>query len=281
MFRRTGPESQHGRVRVGLIAAFAASTLVGGAFLAHQGFALDGVSTPALGTGALTNGVSSVAAPSTSTVTGTAAGTAKTSSSTSTTSSTASCTSTGQAADKAFVSGSTLTAVSPFTNQQLLCVQMRTSTPEDLMLGVTTECSILTQVSTTGSSSSSASGTIDIWVTVDGHVVPVDTTQPANQTTNGQVTFCNRDATQNFTDGDATSSGQDTLTEYLKTKTANAFNWANLDTGNGIHTVQVWATFIPGSSCSDTTPAPSSTTANCTGEIGNRTLEIQPTKFAQ
>ena len=293
MSRRIGSMQPHGRVRVGVIAAVAAATLVGGAMAAHPGFALAG-STP--GGTTSPNSLSSVGAPApgavpglsgvtstglrgaTSTVATT--GTAATSTSSSSTSA-GSCPLAGQAADKAAVVGSTLAQVSPFASQQLLCVKMRTSTPEDLLLSVTTECSILTQVSTTGTASSSASGTIDVWVTVDGQVVPVDPSQPADKTKNGQVTFCNRDATQNFTDGDSSNSGSDTLTEYLKTKEANGFNWAKLDTGNGIHTIAVYATFIPGSSCTDAAPAANSTTTNCTGEIGNRTLTIEPTKFAQ
>ena len=269
MTDRIGTPGQHGRVRIGAIAAFAATSLAAGALLAHQGFAIGGT-TPSINTGALTGPLSSATG---------AAGSSSGSVAGASSSGTSSGTSSGMPADKATVSGSQLAAVSPFSNLQLLSVSLRTSTPEDLLLSVTLECSILTQVSTTGTASSSASGTIDVWVTVDGNAVPVVPTDAHDQQ-HGQVTFCNRDATQNFTDGDANGSNQDTLTEYLKTKTANGFNWANLDTGNGIHTVAVWASFRPGSSCTDAAPAANSTTTNCTGEVGNRTLTIQPTKFA-
>ena len=273
---RNGNSGQNGRAHLGWVAAFGAASIVGSALLAHQGFALG---APSLTGTTVSTGVPSLTSPMTGSSTGSTTSGTRTSTSAGTASGT--CASTGSAADKATLSGSTLTQVSPFANQQILCTQMKTSTPEDLLISVTLECSILTQVSTTGTSTSSASGTIDVWVTVDGNVVPVDTTQPASLTTNGQVTFCNRDATQSFTDGDATQSGSDTLTEYLKTKQADGFDWAKLDTGNGEHTIAVFATFVPGSSCTDATPAPSSTTTNCTGEIGNRTVTIEPTKFAQ
>jgi len=187
-----------------------------------------------------------------------------------TSSTTTSSSSTSLPADKVTTSGSTLQTVPNGSDTTLLSTQVKTSTPEDLLLDVTLECSILTSVTTTGSSSSSASGTINVWVTVDGNRVPVDHTV-ATSPTNSTVTFCRRDATQTFTDGDQGTTSGDTLTEYLNTKDANGFNWANFDTGGSgqIHTVAVHATLTTSTSGN----------ANATGYVGNRTLTVFPTKL--
>lgn len=180
-------------------------------------------------------------------------------------------------ADKVTVAASNLQAV-PGADTTILTAQMRTSTPEDLILQLTLECSILTQVSTTGTATSSASGTILVWVDIDGHRVPVvslpsekNAQKPPTPADNGQVTFCNRDAQQSVTDGDSTG-GSDTITEYLNTKEANGFNWAAYNVGNGIHTLTVHA------SLSAVSSNPPGSTAS--GYVGNRTLVVQPTSLA-
>jgi len=183
---------------------------------------------------------------------------------------TSSASSTNLPADKVTTTGSTLQSVPNASDTTLLSTRVKTSTPEDLLLQVTLECSILTSVTTTGTSTSSASGAVDVWVTVDGKRVPVDHTV-STSTTNSTVTFCRRDATQTFTDGDSSETGSDTLTEYLNTKDANGFNWVNFDTGGAgqIHTVAVHATLTTSTSG----------TANATGYVGNRTLTVFPTKL--
>jgi len=176
----------------------------------------------------------------------------------------------GMPADKATATGSTVQVFAPNTDVTLLKAQLKTSTPEDLLLAVTLECSILTQVSTTGTATSSASGEVDVWVEVDGVNVPVD----RHAADGGRVTFCRRDATQTVTDGDQGSTSGDTITEYLNTKAAHGFNWAayNVNTfaGTNIHTVTVHATLT------------TSNTSNASAQaaVGNRSLVIEPTKLA-
>src|SRR5207248_127733 len=127
----------------------------------------------------------------------------------------------------------------------VLEAHMKTSSTEDLVLQLTMECSIITQVTTTGTDSSTAFGQIRAWITIDGgtspttNVVPVST-QPT--TDDGKVVFCNRAHTQTFTDS---GMPDDTLTTYLRTRDANAFNWVKLNAGGAgtIHDIKVWADF--------------------------------------
>lgn len=182
-------------------------------------------------------------------------------------------------ADKVTVAASNLQVV-PAGDTVILSAQMRTSTTADLILQLTLECSILTQVSTTGTATSSASGSIRSWVTIDNVPVPVvslpsqqNNQKPPTPADNGQVTFCNRDARQTVTDGDSPGVGSsDTITEYLQTKEANGFNWAAFNIGNGIHTLQVHASLAASSSNPPASAA--------SGYVGNRTLVVQPTSLA-
>ena len=241
---------------------------------AHQALASNNPVTSTL-SGASTSGASTIAGAG-SLSAGSSVGSAATSStssilSTSTSTSTSTvpsgCSSTTTyPADKSTTTGSNVARVPSASDTVLLSTCLRTSTPEDLVLQVTLECSILTQVSTTGTSFAEAQGTITVWVTVDGNKVPVDHTQPATDA-NSKVTYCHRDAQQTFTDE---TGGNDMLTEYLDTKDANGFNWANFDTGDGIHLVQVHATLTTSTAGS----------AIASGYVGNRTLVIDPTKVS-
>src|SRR2546421_624197 len=79
----------------------------------------------------------------------------------------------------------------------------------------------------------------------------------------GKVVFCNRTyarTTSGFTE-------QETISDYLNTREANAFNWASLDSGNGIHTIAVKGEFTK-----------TATNGTASAIIGNRTLVVDPTK---
>ncbi|MBI2168644.1 MAG: hypothetical protein HYU28_03960 [Actinobacteria bacterium] len=142
----------------------------------------------------------------------------------------------------------------------LLSTQLRTSAPEDLLLAVTAECSITTNVATTGNDDQSAEGTVTVSVSVDGVQVPV------TGGSDGNVVFCNRmyrRQTVNFDDVDAT------IRTFFDTRSANGFNWIALNVGNGIHTVEVTATL----------EAVATQEAFARAAVGNRTLIVEPTKM--
>ena len=188
-------------------------------------------------------------------------------------------------ADKVNASASKIQALEPNAATVLLTETFKTSSPTDLMMHVTLECSIITQLMNQGgsnvpSSTGEAEGRIRAWLTFDGKVVPIITTstnpQPHDPTSPGDdtdyVTFCNNHQRFKVTDSEDGSDGTDTYETYLKTKTANAFNWVYLNTGNGMHTVELHAQY------DEPTPATSGSTA--TGMVGNRMLIIEPTKMS-
>jgi hypothetical protein len=158
----------------------------------------------------------------------------------------------------------------------VLSEQLKVSSPADLILSLTAECSIITELSTGGESpdSSSAEGQVEMWITIDGKNVPISSTEGDD----GGVVFCNRayGRTVEDTEGDGDVDAED---DYIRTRTANAFNWLALDTGfnyddpangNNILDVVVWADY----------------TASTEGEalanawVGARSLIIEPTNAA-
>lgn len=189
-----------------------------------------------------------------------------------------------QPADKVAASGSTVEEVEP-SGTTLLSTTFRTSSPTDLMMHVTLECSIITEVLNQGGASVAesvghAEGRIRAWLEFDGEIVPInsmsDNPQPANPSSRGEdsdkVTFCNREHRQTLTDTEDGQDGTDTLRTYLRTKAANAFNWVYLNTGNGIHTVELKAEYDE--------PVEATEGSMASGMVGNRTLIIEPTKMS-
>jgi hypothetical protein len=84
---------------------------------------------------------------------------------------------------------------------------------------------------------------------------------------NGEVTFCSRTyrrTTSLFDDEDAT------ITTFLATKTAHAFNWMAFDVGSGVHLIEVKATLTHSTDGDATAMA----------AVGKRTFIIEPTKAA-
>ena len=120
----------------------------------------------------------------------------------------------------------------------LLQERIKVSSPYDLILQLTSECSILTELTTGGTGttdSATASGSIRMYVTLDGRRVPISTadtnpTMPGTQNDDGEATFCNR--TYNRTVADTENDNNvDEEHDYIRTKNANAFNWLALDVG--------------------------------------------------
>ena len=192
-------------------------------------------------------------------------------------------------ANKAGASGSDIDLVDDAT--PILSETMRVSTVEDAIISVTAECSILTALTTNNDSSNAfAFGSVRLWVEVDGNRVPVSTDDTAvdgddeveddgDESDIGEVTFCNRAYERTVTDQEDPEDGIDEESDYIRTRTANAFNWLALDlgagyddpaNGNNIIEVTLWADF-------DT-----STVGEAAADafVGSRTMIVEPTKVS-
>lgn len=176
-----------------------------------------------------------------------------------------------QPADKVVASGSTIEVAGPGEEMTLLTGTVRSSTPSDLLLSVTAECAITTNLETVGDDNSRAEGSVEVWVEIDGERVGVNnvgtSTTTAEAQDDGEVVFCNRAyerTTSMFDDQNAT------IETFLDTRQAHGFNWVALNVGNGIHEIEVKARLTETS------------TNNATAEVavGNRTLVVEPEKLA-
>ena len=158
---------------------------------------------------------------------------------------------------------------------ELLRASVKLSTPEDLMLSVALECSISTELFTVGNSSANASGTLEVWIEIDGQVVPVSTDDTGD--TMGEVTFCNRAYGRSTTFAD---DEEHAIQSHIRTKQSHAFNWLGLDeiwaahADDNIHDIAVMARLKQ----SANGPDGGDTSALVT--VGKRTLIIEPTKVA-
>jgi hypothetical protein len=187
---------------------------------------------------------------------------------------------TGTPANKATAAGDKAAVFSPGTAETILTAKMKTSKPEDLILQVTLECSIFTDVTVGGSNTSPAEahGQVRVWVEVDGKQVPIqdissppqDPSQSGTGNDSDKVVFCDRLHRRSVSDTENDADGTDTSRDFQSTKSANAFNWVRLNTGSGDHTIVVKADLV----------TDSMNTATASAEIGNRTLVIEPTKLA-
>ena len=188
-----------------------------------------------------------------------------------------------QPANKAVAAGSHHVVLPASSAQPILSATFRTSKPEDLLLTVSLECTILQSLTT---DSSNPSGTdkahLSIWIQDEnGKVVPItDTSAPPQDPSasgNGtiaddSVTFCDRAYSRTVTDGENPPDGIDTISDYINTKSSHAFTWVRLNAGSGVHTYTVYADL--------TASAAGSASNTSDAEIGNRTLVIEPTKLA-
>lgn len=170
---------------------------------------------------------------------------------------------THEPANKVSAAGSTTEVGGPNEKVLLLSERVKTSKPTDLILGVTLECAIVTNVTTTGNDEAMAAGALDVWIEIDGKPVPV----ASNDTDAGRVTFCNRSyqrTTSLFDDDDAT------IETFFRTKDAHGFNWQALDVGSATHTIAVYGRLTQ------------ETSGDATAEVvvGDRTLIVEPVKSA-
>lgn len=158
---------------------------------------------------------------------------------------------------------------------EILKEVVKTSKPTDLLMSVTAESSIITDVMTTGDDDQFARGQLEVFITIDGQVVtPPPSPAPPGpgnppQGDTGPVVFANQ-RYQRITmlGGDDTT---DTIRTFLETRHAAGFNWMALNVGSGTHTIRVFAEYTQQNSAA----------GSATGVIGNRSLIVQPVKAAQ
>ncbi|MEY2420415.1 MAG: hypothetical protein QOI95_482 [Acidimicrobiaceae bacterium] len=150
-------------------------------------------------------------------------------------------------ADKMTATASNTKVQGPNTDQILMSAKMKTSTPADLVLQVTAECTILSQITNMGSTTQSYIATVELWIEIDGRPVPVvppasgsgaSSGGPASDD-NGRVVFCNRE----FTRTTVYDSQNESIKDVQNTEQANAFNWVAMNVGNGVHEIVVKAHF--------------------------------------
>lgn len=172
---------------------------------------------------------------------------------------------THEPANKVSAAGSAGVVVDPAETVTLMSEKIKTSKPTDLILSVSLECVITTELTTVGNDSAAAEERVRVWVEIDGKAVPVSSDDPPADA--GKVTFCDRldqRTTSLFDDEDAT------IKTLQRTGQANAFNWMALDVGSAVHTIEVKAMFIKATDGDATALA----------AVGKRTLIVEPTKAA-
>jgi hypothetical protein len=199
-----------------------------------------------------------------------------------------------QPANKAVAAASTVETFSVNDSKEIMRATVKTSKPTDLLMSVSLECSILTDLLITGgpevaSDTASAQGKVRVWLERAGEIVPIVSTSgeangpaPEKGTDKDKVTFCDRTHTRTVTnaeDGDGIDSDRD----YQLTKSANAFNWVLLNAGSGTQDIVVMAEFTTVASAGDVDeegePVPNTASAS-EAKVGNRTFTIEPTKMA-
>jgi hypothetical protein len=154
---------------------------------------------------------------------------------------------------------------------ELLHDTFRSSTPADLLIGVTAECGLWTQTVVSDSESEQADAAVTMWVELDGQVLPVTFDSNGDgvydDPDDGRVAFCNREQELETTNlGDP-----EVIDLFLRTREANGFNWAALDVGNGIHELKVFAQLdveVQGTG-----------SGSALAVVGKRTVQIQPDHF--
>jgi hypothetical protein len=182
----------------------------------------------------------------------------------------------GIPANKTAASGSETEVIGANNSAVVLSETVKINNPTDLIIDVSAECALMTQVTNGADGSTSrAYGQIKMWVTIDGKYVPVS----AEDTDHGQVVFCSRVQEQQWTDSNDPVKGNDDsgdrLRQYLDTRDATAFNWMALNVGetypgtsDNVHLVELHATW--------TTSTAGAAIAQAV--VGNRTMILEPVK---
>lgn len=248
-------------------------------------------------------------------------------------------------ANKAAAAGSDLDEINGV--DPILSETFKVSSQEDMIIQVTSECSILTSLITGDDESvpdgedfsqdfARAFGQVELFVTLDGRRVPVAEDDPAGPNISGddpesvgsasdgqeegEVVFCNRAYQRTVQDDDGgddeggTENSIDTQRDYIRTRTANAFNWLGIDigfdydescpagttdpsceytvsNGNNIIEAVLWAEYeatgvpddptTPEDESSRTCPTTPGTEITCSEAfVGSRTMILEPIKLS-
>lgn len=169
-----------------------------------------------------------------------------------------------QPANKVAVAGSEIEEHAPGEEVVLLETTMRNAASKSLVLQVTLECSILTDLVTEGNDEARAESTLDVWVEIDGEKVAVADHEGAGD---GEVTFCNREYQRETIFAEDEEA---TIDDHIATKQAHGFNWVALEPGQGVKHIEV-----KGNLETDEVG-----TATATLTVGNRTLVVEPVDTA-
>lgn len=183
--------------------------------------------------------------------------------------------STSHPANKTSAGASSIEMLSPdFADNErgteILATTLRTSSTVDLLLEVSLECALWTEViSSTDENNpfgfgplSRAEARITVWVEFDGVPVAMDASDA-----DGRVVFCERVHEQELQDED--DSTNLTSRHYQASRQANSFTWFLLDAGSGVHTVTVKADI----------ESSNTEGSYADGAVGKRTLVVDPTRF--
>jgi hypothetical protein len=192
---------------------------------------------------------------------------------------------------------------------------IKLSTPKNLVVDVTMDCSTVTDttVSTksgnnnggaTSTSSAEAASGVHVWLTLtpagqtptpDAGVIPINPngngTPPVNaaMVNAGDATFCNRDQflSQSLTNTSTTSAVTLATTLNVESQYSNAFNWVSLPDANTTQTqtVTLWGQVLSSGSTSPQSCTVTVTT-DCATEgaaswVGQRTMILTPANTAQ
>jgi hypothetical protein len=164
-------------------------------------------------------------------------------------------------AGRVVAAGSAVDVFGPGEDVPLLSGTIKTSTPTDLILSVTLECTLATDVTVTGTGEAESLGLVRVWVEIDGAPVPVAAGDP-----DGKVVFCDRAHRMQRLD----QHEDDEEALFAGTAAGHGFNWFALDVGNGTHTVVVKGELemmVDG-------------TAEAHASVGKRTLIVEPVMIA-
>jgi hypothetical protein len=194
-----------------------------------------------------------------------------------------------QPADKFGAASSNVRWIEGIDGEEIIVLRetARVSSTSDLALFLTSECSLITSV-TTGDEpgdqppdSASAQAALEYYVTIDEQRVPVSTVpDAAGNTDDGEIIFCDRLFSQ--TSGDAEGDGDiDRLDTYEETRSAHGFNWLAINvgseydevgvpagSGNNIVVIEVHARFLENTTGSE---------AVADAAVGRTSLMVDPT----
>jgi hypothetical protein len=153
----------------------------------------------------------------------------------------------------------------------VLTTTIKTSKTTDLLLQLSMECALWTEVISTTIQDqvdgykpyARAEAHVVAWIEVDGVAVKLASDD------DGKVVFCDRVHEQEIDDID-NSTGNFTIRQRLETRQANAFDWVVLNAGVGTHTVVVKVDI----------EASNTEGSFAEGAVGKRMLIVEPTRFA-